>query len=312
VFAFEPRRAYRAARALALRGRLAEAEEIYRLILKRSPTDSVARHNLAVVLFTQGEVRAAHEMLKETIQGDSIHAPYFATMVEMMVSPEFIAYLNTPFIGPFNGQQLRQQIFLKLIELVRPQVIFETGTFRGTTTDFIARATSAHVFTCELETSFFRFATERFRKVPNITVVNLDTRTFLKRYVPPYTRNRIPCLFYLDAHWDENDLPLLDELRIVLEHAPGAIVMIDDFEVWDDPGYAFDDYGAAGRVSLQYLAPLAPFAPRYYFPISSAGESGMRRGAVVLTTDPALAAAIETIPELRPAPPPPQEPQSGS
>ncbi len=303
--AYVPRRAYRAARALALRGRLEEAEQIYRLILKRSATDAVARHDLAVVLFAKGETHSAFDMLKDAIQQDSVYAPFFETMAEMLADPRFTTYLNTPFAGPFNGQHVRQAIFLQLIQLVAPKVIFETGTYRGTTTEFIAQATSAHIFSCELEANFFRFATERFRKVPNITVVNLDSRSFLRRYVPPFTRNNTPCLFYLDAHWDKDDLPLLEELRIVLEHAPQAVIMIDDFEVWDDPGYDFDDYGPGARLSLQYLAPLAPFAPRYFFPINSANESGVRRGSVVLTIDPALADGIARIPELRPAPPPP-------
>jgi hypothetical protein len=38
-------------------------------------------------------------------------------------------------------------------------------------------------------------------------------------------------LVYLDAHWGD-DLPLLDELEIVLKAKPEALILIDDFEDW--------------------------------------------------------------------------------
>jgi predicted O-methyltransferase YrrM len=304
VFSFVPRRAYRAARALVVNGRAEDAERLYRRILAGAPDDALAHHNLAVLLFARGQTYEAYEALKKAVQADPLRAAYFATMAEMLGHPQFLDYLRAPFYGPFNGQQLRQGIFLQLIELVRPRAIFETGTFRGTTTDFMARATAAHIFTCELEINYFRFATERFRATPNVTVVNLDSRSFLKRYVPLFGRDA-PSLCYLDAHWDKNDLPLLDELRILFDNAPRTVVMIDDFQVWDDGGYSYDDYGAAGALTLTYLAPLAPYAPRYFYPIGSANETGVRRGSIVLTIDPELAQHIARIPQLRPAPMPP-------
>src|SRR5581483_11607057 len=105
--------------------------------------------------------------------------------------------------------------------------------------------------------------------------------SFLREYLPRFAGDG-PALFYLDAHWDKQDLPLLEELRLIFERSPRAVVLIDDFEVWDDPGYSFDDYGAGRRLTLDYLAPLAAFAPRCFFPLGAAGETGGRRGCVVL------------------------------
>ena len=304
VFSFVPRRAYRAARTLVLKGQLEDAERLYRRILETWPDDALAHHNLAVLRFAHGKSYEAYEALKKALQADPLCGAYFATMTEMLAHPQFLEYMRMPFYGPFNGQQMRQNIFLQLVALLRPRAIFETGTFRGTTTDFMARATAAHIFTCELEVNYFNYATERFRDTPNVTVVNLDSRSFLKRYVPVFGRSA-PSLCYLDAHWDKNDLPLLDELRILFDSAPKTVVMIDDFQVWDDAGYAYDDYGAAGALTLQYLAPLAAYAPRYFYPIGSNNETGVRRGSLVLTIDPELAEHIAHIPQLRPAPMPP-------
>jgi tetratricopeptide (TPR) repeat protein len=305
VFRFDPRRAFVAAQTLYERGALEDAEKLYRKILAAWPDDALAWHNLGVVLFAMGRTFEASEALKSALARDSSRPAYFTTRAEMLEHPQFLDYLRAPFYGPFNGQAMRQAIFRALVERIRPQRIFETGTFRGTTTEFMARASSAHVFTCELEVNYFQSCVARFRDAANVTVVNLDSRSFLTRYVPLYASREAPNLFYLDAHWDHDDLPLLEELEIVFAHAPRAVVMIDDFEVWDDSGYSFDDYGASGRLSLEYLAPLAPHAPRYFFPIGSAEETGVRRGSVVLTTDPALADILAQIPQLRRAPPKP-------
>jgi hypothetical protein len=83
------------------------------------------------------------------------------------------------------------------------------------------------------------------------------------------------------------------------------VILIDDFQVWDDPGYSFDDYGPARRLTLDYLAPLHAFAPRYFFPLSSAEETNASRGCLVLTIDAEVAGTLARVSRLRPAPAPP-------
>ena len=300
------RRAARAALALVRAGKLDDALRIYQRILKAVPDDALVLHNLAVVQYQAGQIYQGVETLKKALMADAHTAAYFTTMADMLEDEAYQAYLKAPFYGPFNGQQMRQAIFTQIVTLTQPATIFETGTFRGTSTAFMAEtAPNAHLYTCELLVNFYRFSSQRLRDVPNVTVVNLDSRTFLRRYVPLFSRSDAPSLFYLDAHWDEEDLPLLQELQIVFAAAPRAVVMIDDFQVWDDNGYAFDDYGPTRTISLRYLAPLASLGPRYFFPITAAQETGVRRGSVVVTLDPELAERIARIPQLRPAPPQP-------
>lgn len=303
------RRAARAALALVRAGRLEEACGIYAKILKVVPTDALMLHNLAVAEYRSGKIYQGVETLKKALMNDPHTAAYFATMAAMIQDEAYQAYLRAPFYGPFNGQQMRQNIFTQMVMLMNPATIFETGTFRGTSTAFMARtAPDAHVYSCEIAINFYRFSRDRLLEdgVANATVVNLDSRSFLRRYVPLFAHPDRPSLFYLDAHWDKEDLPLLEELRIVFQAAPRAVVMIDDFQVWDDNGYMFDDYGPTGTISLRYLKPLDPLGPRYFFPITSAQEIGVRRGSVVVTIDPELAERLATIPQLRPAPPQPE------
>ena len=76
--------------------------------------------------------------------------------------------------------------------------------------------------------------------------------------------------------------------------------MIDDFQVVGDPGYGFDDYGETGRLTLDYLAPLAGHGFSIFYPsIPSSEESGMKRGSVVLAVGPSVVAAVDSIGSLR-------------
>ncbi len=52
--------------------------------------------------------------------------------------------------GPFNAQAFRQQIFLELIQKVKFSAIAETGTFRGTTTEYFSETSALPVHTVEL------------------------------------------------------------------------------------------------------------------------------------------------------------------
>jgi tetratricopeptide (TPR) repeat protein len=274
--------------------------------LHRAPMteDTRALHHLGFAQYRAGEVCEAVLTLRQALSRDLSTPELFDAMAEMLEHPDYRAHLAAPFKGgPFNGQALRQAMFREIADAVQPQTIFETGAFRGTTTEFMARESAAHVFTCELDVNFFWFSQRRFRDATNITLVNLDSRTFLQRYVKLFA-GTAPCFFYLDAHWDAADLPLLEELRIVLAQAPRSVAMIDDFQVWDDPGYAYDDYGPGRRLTLDYLAPLAPLGPRYFFPLASEQETGARRGSLVLTVDDATAATLAQAATLRPAPMP--------
>ncbi|SFV32726.1 hypothetical protein [Hyphomicrobium facile] len=88
---------------------------------------------------------------------------------------------------------------------------------------------------------------------------------------------------YLDAHWQE-DLPLAEELELVFGWDQSAIAMIDDFQVPDDPGYEFDDYGAGRALTPLYIESvcrkfdLATLMPS----LRSDDETGSRRGCTVL------------------------------
>jgi hypothetical protein len=64
--------------------------------------------------------------------------------------------------GPFNGQKIRQQIFLQIINNFKVDKIVETGTYRGCTTEFMSKHFSSKIFTVESNERSYGFSRLRF------------------------------------------------------------------------------------------------------------------------------------------------------
>jgi hypothetical protein len=202
----------------------------------------------------------------------------------------FIDYVRDPAAGskwtPFNGQARRREIFDALTALNFAAII-ETGTYLGTTTQCFAE-TGLPVFSVEGHPRRYGFVKARFLRFRNVSLRLGDTRLQLRKILTELSaesRNK-PLFFYLDAHW-KKDLPLGDELRIVLESCAQPTIMIDDFEVADDPGYGFDNYGEGKALAGEYIEPfIARHGLSAFYPAaSSSEETGFKRGSIVLVKE---------------------------
>ncbi|MFZ0845986.1 MAG: hypothetical protein WAM62_09360 [Pseudolabrys sp.] len=203
--------------------------------------------------------------------------------------------------GPFNGQASRQALFRALVEQFKPAAIVETGTFMGTTTAFMARD-GLPVYSAEINPRAHGFAKARFRGVENVHLQLGDSRQLLGSVLDgPLRSVQAQTLFvYLDAHWNA-DLPLAEELAIVFSRCPAAIVMVDDFHVPSDAGYAYDDFGPDDALTESYIAPaVAEHSLDVFYPSTpSAEESGARRGCVILAKRDVHGADLASMPLLR-------------
>ena len=185
--------------------------------------------------------------------------------------------------GPFNGQEFRQRIFRELVEKMGFSAIVETGTFRGETTQYMYRTSGLPLYSAELNPRFYAYARMRLRKDSDINLYNSDSRKFLRQLINEGLFGKADVFFYLDAHWGE-DLPLLEEIEIIFDKMPSAVVMVDDFKVPWDAGYTYDDYGMGKSLTLEYLEPaITRYGLTSFFPVQdAAGETGARRGCVVI------------------------------
>ena len=200
-----------------------------------------------------------------------------------------------PLASPFNGQNVRQHLFCDLLQACRPAAIIETGTYLGSSTDFMAEYSKLPVYSVEADARNHAFAKMRLRKRNNVKLSLGDSREFITKFVEVEASRYAghPLLFYLDAHWGE-DLPLYDEIAKIFSSGLQAIVMIDDFQVPGDNGYGYDDYGFGKSLTMDYIAPLVrQFQLAGFYPSTpSAAETGLRRGSVVIARNPSLIDAL--------------------
>jgi hypothetical protein len=203
--------------------------------------------------------------------------------------------------GPFNDQPARQALFRDIIVNVRPRAIVETGTYLGTTTEFMA-GTGVPIYSIEADSRNYGFARARFWRRRNITLLQGDSRKALRRLLdgPLRALASSSLFFYLDAHWND-DLPLAAEIELIFSRCLLAIIMIDDFQVPFDAGYAYDDYGPGKALIASYIAPaVCKYQLQAFYPSTpSFAESGLRRGCVVLAKESVHRKALSSIPWLR-------------
>jgi hypothetical protein len=196
----------------------------------------------------------------------------------------------------FNGQEGRGRLFRRILDTLRPAALIETGTFRGSTTAIMAQHFGGPIFTCEVDPRWFLTSKATLEQFPRVDVRNLDSRGFLRTILPEVAGD--PLFYYLDAHWHD-DLPLPEEIEFILSRGHPAVIMIDDFAVPWDAGYAFDDYGPGKALTIDLLARIENRGAWLFFPtLPSEQETGARRGCAVIATA-SVVAAIDELPELR-------------
>ncbi len=204
--------------------------------------------------------------------------------------------------GPLNGQPFRRLIVEGVLASCGLRAVIETGSFRGTTTEFFAASGVESVWTIEYIPRFFWYTRLRLRGNDAVHVIRGDSRAALSQLARDPAITSKPTLFYLDAHWGA-DLPLADEIRIAAANWKQWVAIIDDFKVQGDEGYGFDSYGPESTLDAGYCERIGLPGLRLFYPaLESRYESGLRRGCVALTNVPELAKKLEGMTALlRPA-----------
>ena len=199
-----------------------------------------------------------------------------------------------------NGQTARLEIVRSIIEKCEIEQIIETGTHRGTTTEWFSQF-GLPVFSAELLSRFAAFARRRVAGRTNVHIENFDSIEALNRWsnIPGIASKRT--LFYLDAHWQKH-LPLCEELKLIDRNFKFWVVVIDDFRVPLDDDYGFDDYGPGQVLDMDYINRCGIKRGIAFFPsVSGKWETGEKRGYMVLVSDQEFAKTCSAMQLLRPA-----------
>jgi hypothetical protein len=213
----------------------------------------------------------------------------------LVVTPR---YSPGPDVG-FNGQAERKRIFGELVSAVGFDDIIETGTWLGNTTAYMRQTADRPVHSCELNPRFHAIAKLRLQGIEQVFLKPGDSRRFLRELSAGEIATR-SVFVYLDAHWYD-DLPLNEELEIIGGTWRRQVTMVDDFKVPHDPGYGFDEYGGGKVLDLDLIAAtIRKHRMAVYFPARPAtGETGARRGCVLLAPEGELADTLDGLTTLR-------------
>lgn len=205
--------------------------------------------------------------------------------------------------GPLNGQNFRQLVYSEIMATIPFQAIIETGTFRGTTTEYFA-ASKLPVYTVEIHPRAYGYAAQRFSGGKNgVHVFKGNSPDFLNALAIDTSVPKSKVFFYLDAHVQDSSkyykAPLVEEIEVIFTKWTEAVVMVDDFKV---PGtnYSFDDWGPGKTLSLECLEELKHLNLKAYFPtLDPKEETGAKRGWVVLCREDSLAKILGSMKNLR-------------
>jgi cephalosporin hydroxylase len=195
---------------------------------------------------------------------------------------------------PFNGQLARANKISQIIAELRPFAILETGTYHGTTTQFLASISECKVYTIEFDQHTASIAVEMFVRTGSSEQIEVhlgDSARVTPEIVSGLNSFDKPFLAYLDAHWG-NELPLSAELKSLSKWRGPCVIVIDDFYVPSFPNYGFDVYGDT-HIGPEIIPKNYPFT--LYVPNEShLRETGARRGTGYLLNEAAEAALSES------------------
>lgn len=126
----------------------------------------------------------------------------------------------------------------EIFEKYRNPIFVETGSHLG---DGIQQALDAGfgmIYSIELNPDFYQLCFDRFGDVDNICLLLGDTNILLKEVLKVIND---PATFWLDAHYYNDDSPLIHELKVIGEHhIKNHTIMIDDLRCWSKEVNGFD------------------------------------------------------------------------
>jgi hypothetical protein len=132
--------------------------------------------------------------------------------------------------------------FLSTMEMVKPNIFIETGTYEAETTLHMSKYFE-HVYTIEINETLFRDARVKCKDIENISCILGDSTKKLSYIVQTIKQ---PVVFWLDGHWSrgktsagDKDVPLLEELEIIEKYfIEEALVIIDDVRLFGGGPYS--------------------------------------------------------------------------
>lgn len=177
----------------------------------------------------------------------------------------------------FNEDTILQNTFAKLVETYKPELILETGTHRGETTEFLCDF-GIPVISTEINQGFYDGTKARIGRLHNLVMLLGDSAVALEQNFSLIQDKKI--LMFLDSHC-LNDRVLERELVLFKRLKYKPVMVIHDFFVPNkDFGYdSWDGYRYDFEAFKSYFEDLYG-KDKYQYQYNSEAV-GKRRGVII-------------------------------
>lgn len=212
------------------------------------------------------------------------------------------SYVDLWNVRPMNGQKNRIRTCYYLARILKPTHAIETGTYIGTTTQYLTSMVSKKTFSIEINEKFLLTTSTRLKREfesGTLELISGDSKVEIKRILEGLDPTEDRVLAYLDAHWLDY-IPLREEIQCLLDWQGIFMAVIDDFKVPWDAGYGYDKYGEH-KIDVSCI----PISEKFtvWLPSEPAkNESGAVRGTAYLIHNDLSPQIYSNIDELKISP----------
>ena len=192
------------------------------------------------------------------------------------------SYLDLWHVRPMNGQKNRLRTAYLLAGILKPTHAIETGTYLGTTTQYLTSMVTDKTYSIEVNQKYIDISEKRLTNEVQSGALEFilgDSKIEIINILNKLDPNKHRILVYLDAHWLDY-VPLKEEIQSLLNWGGVFIAIVDDFMIPFDGGYGYDQY-LNDRIDISQL----PFSEKISIWVPSepsTSESGARRGTAYL------------------------------
>jgi len=138
----------------------------------------------------------------------------------------------------FEGDTYLQKAFIKIVSTFKPNLIIETGTHLGNTTQFLVKF-KIPVMAIEKNEEFLTITTNAVKKCEYFDIFLGDSPTVLENNLDGLKNKKI--LAFLDAHWG-GGMILQRELEFMAKLSIKPYLVIHDFHNPYHPEYGYDTH----------------------------------------------------------------------
>lgn len=131
------------------------------------------------------------------------------------------------FLKAFNQDTILQKKYIELVEKYSPDVLIETGTYEGDTTEFFS-SFNLPVLTTEWFEHNALIAREKLKNKNNVSILVGDSATELEKKLDFLEDKKI--IIFLDSHGQE-DFSCERELEFLAKLSVKPVIIIHDFNV---------------------------------------------------------------------------------